>query len=396
MNKKIFLILFGILLITTSAFADTYNLSLKAGENLVALPFIPQDTNIATVLSPIISQVKDVWEFNPSDANDPWKHYQPGMEVYSDFSQMDAGKGYWINVKTDVNLPITGTPVSPNYLLSLKTGWNIIGWPYQNTQGITAALVALNFGTDYTQVSKLNSSTKAQENFLNQPTDNFTAFEPGYAYFIYMLQDKTIRIGLSGSVDVTPPTGTISLNNDSQYTNSTSVTLTLSATDPESGMGIGAQMKFSNDGMSWSNPEDYATNKVWTLSSGDDSKTVYVKYKDVAGNWSDVYSDMIILDTIPPQITALNIFDHSKFYENSSIVITPTVNDTDSSPLEYQFSIDDVIKQSWSGLSSYTWLSSSQHIGSHNIKVEVRDTGGQDNKQIGVYILRKPADPPAH
>ena len=93
-----------------------------------------------------------------------------------------------------------------------------------------------------------------------------------------------------------PPTGTIKINDDTPYTNSTSVTLTLSAQDNDGGSGL-SQMRFSNDNVNWSTPEAYATTNIWTLSEGDGEKAVYVKFKDVAGNWSQSYSDSIILDT---------------------------------------------------------------------------------------------------
>jgi len=104
-------------------------------------------------------------------------------------------------------------------------------------------------------------------------------------------------------VDNTAPTGTIKINNDNQYTNATSVTLNLSAADSGSGMGTGAQMQFSNDGTTWSTTEAYATTKSWTLTTGDGIKTVYVKFKDVAGNWSIPLSDTIIMDITKPTVT---------------------------------------------------------------------------------------------
>jgi hypothetical protein len=194
--------------------------------------------------------------------------------------------------------------------------------------------------------------------------------------------------------DTTAPTGTIKINNDAQYTNSTSVTLNLSATDSSSGMGTGSQMQFSNDGTNWSTPEAYATTKAWTIVSGDGTKTVYVKFKDVAGNWSQAYSDTIILDTIAPQITNTTPLDKATFYITDTITVTCIVNDIDASLLEYQFLIDGAIKQPWSSASSYSWIASSQDKGSHNIRIEARDAGGQDSKQVEVYIFRKPIEPP--
>ncbi len=105
--------------------------------------------------------------------------------------------------------------------------------------------------------------------------------------------------------DAAPPAGTVKINNNTQYTNTTFVTLNLSAQDNSggSGMGAGARMQFSNDNKTWPSPETYTITKAWTLASGDGTKTVYVKFKDAAGNWSQAYSDAIILDTTKPAIT---------------------------------------------------------------------------------------------
>jgi hypothetical protein len=103
-------------------------------------------------------------------------------------------------------------------------------------------------------------------------------------------------------VDTTPPTGTVTINSGANYTNSPAVSLSLSAADTGSGMGTGAQMQFSNDNKTWSSPEAYAAGKSWSLPAGDGTKTVYVKFKDAAGNWSAAYSDTIILDTAKPAI----------------------------------------------------------------------------------------------
>jgi hypothetical protein len=91
---------------------------------------------------------------------------------------------------------------------------------------------------------------------------------------------------------------TTSLANDK--TNSQSVTLYLSASDDSTiEMMISENSDFS--GASW---EAYASSKSLTLSSGDGTKTVYVKFKDQYGNLTSSYSDTIILDTTPPTAPA--------------------------------------------------------------------------------------------
>jgi FtsP/CotA-like multicopper oxidase with cupredoxin domain len=95
----------------------------------------------------------------------------------------------------------------------------------------------------------------------------------------------------------------ISINNGSRVTNSTSITLTLNATDPN---GI-SKMQFSNDGVNYTIEENYAVTKAWTLTGGDEMKTVYVRFRDATlggGNLHNPVSTNIILDTTPPVTTA--------------------------------------------------------------------------------------------
>jgi len=122
--------------------------------------------------------------------------------------------------------------------------------------------------------------------------------------------------------DATPPTGTLKINNDAQYANSTTVTLNLSASDNAGGSGL-SQMQFSNDNSTWSTAENYASAKTWVLSLGDGQKTVYVKYKDNAGNWSQAYSDTITLDVTAPSISVNPVASPT----NQNVTLSLTVSD---------------------------------------------------------------------
>jgi hypothetical protein len=102
------------------------------------------------------------------------------------------------------------------------------------------------------------------------------------------------------------PTGTIKINNNAATTTNAIVNLTLSANDPLPGSGV-EKMRFRNentatwDGVAW---ENYATSRAWQLSSGDGTKTVFVEYRDTAGNVSQgTISDEIQLDTTTPDTT---------------------------------------------------------------------------------------------
>ena len=124
-------------------------------------------------------------------------------------------------------------------------------------------------------------------------------------------------------LDTTAPAGTITINSGAQNTNSPFVTLNLSATDSGSGL---SQMRFSNDGTNWSTAEAYATSKSWTLATGDGTKTVYAKFKDVVGNWSNPVSHTIILDTVAPVI-AITSPANNFVATTQTIDVSGTIND---------------------------------------------------------------------
>ncbi|MBI5222137.1 MAG: hypothetical protein HY980_01415 [Candidatus Magasanikbacteria bacterium] len=100
--------------------------------------------------------------------------------------------------------------------------------------------------------------------------------------------------------DVTPPTGSVSINNGATATNSTGVTLSLSCTDDVGCPLMQVAVDGTADTESWG---IYSTNPSATLSSGDETKTVAVRFKDGAGNISEQYTDTIILDTAAPNVS---------------------------------------------------------------------------------------------
>jgi len=113
--------------------------------------------------------------------------------------------------------------------------------------------------------------------------------------------DANKTVSAAFTVLTGPPSGSVIINNGAASTASFLVDLALSAT----ASGAITEMQFSNDNVNWSVPEPYGTTKqLWELSAGDGIKTVYAKFKDNLGFWSDAAVDTIILDTIPPVVTA--------------------------------------------------------------------------------------------
>ncbi|MFC1701111.1 fibronectin type III domain-containing protein, partial [Patescibacteria group bacterium] len=132
------------------------------------------------------------------------------------------------------------------------------------------------------------------------------------------------------SSDTIPPTGSIIIDSDNEYTTSQDVILTLSAADPS---GVTQMVISDTNTFNVSLAEAYLTSKLWTLPIGDGVKNVYAWFKDTVGNWNTTsYSDSIELDTVGPTIT--NIIQGAP--TTDSITITwDTAVEQSTSRIEY-------------------------------------------------------------
>jgi hypothetical protein len=142
----------------------------------------------------------------------------------------------------------------------------------------------------------------------------------------------------SGSFDVTvedttaPDSGSISINGGDAWTNDTGVSLDLSAHDA----GVtGYRLAESTGGLasastvSVTSASSFSANDIaFTLGSGDAaSKTVFVRFYDAAGHYSDA-SDIIGLDTVRPVITGGTGSYVPGTWTNQSVTVSFSCADT--------------------------------------------------------------------
>lgn len=132
-------------------------------------------------------------------------------------------------------------------------------------------------------------------------------------------------INQSVTLDTALPTGSVAINNEAAGTNSRTVTLTLTSADVGAGV---TKMGVSNDGTSYA-WEDFSSTKSWSLTEGEGTKTVYVKFRDASGNESTQYSASISFDTTFPAPTIT--FPSSGAMVASLYFIRGTVTDTSPS-----------------------------------------------------------------
>jgi YD repeat-containing protein len=115
--------------------------------------------------------------------------------------------------------------------------------------------------------------------------------------------NPNLSVNLSGIAaatisELTPPAGSVAIKGNVALTNAQNITLALSASDPS---GVG-QVCISNANLC-SDWQKYASEKPWLLPSGDGAFTVYVWFRDNAGNSTNApVTATITVDTVPPLV----------------------------------------------------------------------------------------------
>jgi hypothetical protein len=166
-----------------------YDISLAAGWNLISLPLIPDDTDIADVLDGISVplSVDAVWAYDAATSS--WLFYDPDTLV-GPLAEMKDGLGYWLDMKVPATLTIYGKPMPeppwapPAY--DVYEGWNLIG--FKSLGAMVHNTYLYNILGDYTVIWGYEGGY-----FLVFPTPPGTGeLETSLGYWIWMTADGTI------------------------------------------------------------------------------------------------------------------------------------------------------------------------------------------------------------
>ena len=263
-----------------------------------------------------------------------------------------------------VTLP-DSTPPTTTISLSGAEGNN--GWFTSDV------IVTLSASDDVSEVEKTEYSLD-NATWTNY-TMPFTITAEGTTIVYYKSTDKVGNVETTKTetikIDKTVPSGSININNGDAYTILTSVKLTLTASDATSNV---YQVRYSDDGVwdnePWKTPSSI---KVWTLTSGDGTKTVYYQIKDNAGLVSICYQDTITLDTTPPTISITSP-DEGAEIRSSSLTITWNGSDATSGIDHYEIRL---YGGSWINVgTNTTYTFAGVGDGRHAVEVKAFDKAG--------------------
>lgn len=173
-------------------------------------------------------------------------------------------------------------------------------------------------------------------------------------------------------LDLRGPIGTVTMSEGASYTTSSSVTFVPAAYDVLNGV---TEMRFSNDGTTWTGWTAYASDSVaWDLAPGDGPRTVYVEFKDAAGNVSTA-SATIGVDTTAPTCSVA-ILRGAAATNSSSVLLDLTYSDATSGVADVRVSDGGGTWTAWTAVrSSVAWTTGSGD-GVHTVYVEFRDRAG--------------------
>ncbi|UCG69560.1 MAG: VCBS repeat-containing protein [Thermoplasmata archaeon] len=167
-----------------------YKIDLSEGWNLISLPLIQSETNVDSVFSTIDGQYNAVQCYDSSYANDPWKHYhtQKPSEMI-DLTDVNHTMGIWIYViqPGGTVLTVNGNEIGMGQSITIRPGWNLVGYPSKTDKLRDDALGNLFFDTDVDSIWTYDAATQSWEEI--GPSDYF---EVGMGYWIHSMRDVDI------------------------------------------------------------------------------------------------------------------------------------------------------------------------------------------------------------
>jgi hypothetical protein len=279
-----------------------------------------------------------------------------------------------VNAKTpSINTQPTGVTVNKgdsNPMLSvaasLSDGGTLTYQWYSNTTNSNSGGSAIIEATNTSYAAPTNTAGMTYyyvvvTNTNNSVTGSKTAFATSIAALVNIKEVPTGSIIIAGGASAIN-TATVSLS------------LTRSGTDV-------TKMRFSDNGQTWSDWENFSATKSYTMPSGDGLKMIYMELQNTDGNVNTaVITNSILLDTIAPDAPVLT----PSTIQPTSQEVTVTI----------EYSSDTVVKQyqMW-GDNPATYTGPLVLTGNRNISAYAYDAAGNKSEAV-IFITNIDKTPP--
>jgi hypothetical protein len=169
-------------------------LTLHPGWNMISLPYVLPIADVETVFSSISGSYDAVQCYDPMDAVDPWKHHHVNKPSHmNDLHDVQNANGIWIHItdSQDVLFEVPGFQATEQQSISLKAGWNLVGYPRVSNANRTAGLNNTIFGSHVNKIMWYNSSSG---NWNEMGVNN--EFEVGRGYWVHAMTDHQWNLEL--------------------------------------------------------------------------------------------------------------------------------------------------------------------------------------------------------
>ncbi len=182
----------GNFIISASTTGVTCNMPFSAGETgwrLVSFPLIPTNPSAASILSSLGASYDAARSYVTSDAADPWKAMVPS-KAFNDMTTLDQTTAFWVRITGPGTLSVTGNAPTTPQQITLRPGWNLVGFPSYR-YGYTVADLKAAVGASTVE----GFDSTASPYYLRTLPDNYI-LRTGEGYWVYMASTQVWTVPL--------------------------------------------------------------------------------------------------------------------------------------------------------------------------------------------------------
>jgi len=178
----------------------TQTIVLNEGWNMMSFYVEPDDMNMVSIVQPIITSGELLKVIDEAGG---FIQDIPGVGWMNTIGDMANTEGYYIKVSNNCTLEVTGMPVVLPFDIPLNDGWNIMGYPKEQSQeGLSVVQVLIDAGE---LIKVINEAGGFIQNIPGVGWMNTIGnFEPGEGYYIKVNANTSLTISSSRGALLAP------------------------------------------------------------------------------------------------------------------------------------------------------------------------------------------------